>query len=80
MATRSLVFGVLIAVVGPALMAAAEPAFAADPIGPCTVRKEANVPVKMRDGTVLFADIRRALSVTDRAAHHGVTSANGGSE
>jgi predicted acyl esterase len=28
-------------------MAAAEPAFAADPIGPCTVRKEANVPVKM---------------------------------
>jgi uncharacterized protein len=61
MGTRSLVFGVLIAVVGPALMAAAEPAFAADPIGPCTVRKEANVPVKMRDGTVLFADIYKPV-------------------
>ena len=34
-------------------------AFGADPSGPCTVRKEANVPAKMRDGTILYSDVYR---------------------
>jgi putative CocE/NonD family hydrolase len=38
-----------------------ESAFAADSSGPCSVRKEANVPAKMRDGTVLYADIYRPV-------------------
>ena len=37
------------------------PAHAAAPDGPCSVKKEVDVPAKMRDGTVLFADIYRPI-------------------
>jgi putative CocE/NonD family hydrolase len=36
-------------------------AHAAGPDGPCTVRKEADVAAKMRDGTLLYADIYRPV-------------------
>jgi hypothetical protein len=66
MGTRSLVFGVLIAVVGPALMAAAEPAFAADPIGPCTVRKGSLELAWRAHGERLQSHVHRRRGRLDR--------------
>ena len=36
-------------------------AFGVDSSGPCRIRKDANVPAKMRDGTILYADIYRPV-------------------
>ena len=42
-----------------AVLASAAPAWAALDRGPCAVRKEADVAARMRDGTVLMADVYR---------------------
>jgi putative CocE/NonD family hydrolase len=55
--TRRLVAAALVA----GSTALAQNAVAAEPGGPCTVRKEINVPAKMRDGTILYADIYRPV-------------------
>jgi putative CocE/NonD family hydrolase len=41
------------------LAASAAPARAEPPKGPCTVAKEGDVPARMRDGIILFADVYR---------------------
>ena len=51
----------IVAVVCLAVFGISGLAFGADSNGPCAVRKEANVPAKMRDGTVLYADIYRPV-------------------
>jgi uncharacterized protein len=51
----------LIGVAGAAIIVSSGPAFAVDPNGPCAVRKEANVPAKMRDGVILYADVYRPV-------------------
>ena len=50
-----------VAVASFAVLGTTGTAFGADPSGPCSVRKEANVPAKMRDGTILYADIYRPV-------------------
>ncbi|HEV2572201.1 MAG TPA: CocE/NonD family hydrolase [Beijerinckiaceae bacterium] len=53
--------------IGPAfaLLAWSVPATAALEKGACTVKKEADVPVTMRDGTVLLADVYRPQEAGD---------------
>jgi len=45
--------------VAAAVLASTTPAWAALDQGPCSVKKEADVATKMRDGTVLMADVYR---------------------
>ena len=52
----------IVAVASLAVFGISGSAFATDSNGPCAVRKEANVPAKMRDGTILYADIYRPVA------------------